>query len=146
MRAEMYAVLTACCWAFGSLLEKRGVTIGQLSPAMGTAIRTAFSLLVLLFLSYPYWGQLRTAGTKSIILIAVGGGLLAGGLGIVFLYAALRSGAISTVMTIAFCLAPVIGAVLGFLILKERLSPLQMLGVALCITGAVLTVYFKRPS
>ena len=144
MRAEYYAVFTACCWAFGSLLEKKGVTLGGLSPAMGTAVRTAFSLIVLLFISYPYWDQLRTAGGRSILLIAVGGGLLSGGLGIIFLYTGLKSGNISTVMTIAFCLAPVIGAVLGYIVLKERLSPMQMLGIVLCITGAFLTVYYKR--
>ena len=146
MRAEIWAVLTACCWAFGSLLEKRGIRLGGFSPVMGTAVRTAFSLLILLFVSFPFLGQLRTAGAKSILLIAVGGGLLSGGLGIIFLYTGLRSGSISTVMTIAFCLAPVIGAVLGYLVLKERLSPPQVLGVVMCIVGAFLTVYFKRQS
>jgi drug/metabolite transporter (DMT)-like permease len=46
-------------------------------------------------------------------------------------------------MTIAFCLAPVIGAVLGYLFLNERLSPVQIAGIALCITGAAMTVYFR---
>ena len=144
MRAEIWAVFTAVCWAFGSLLEKKGIKLGGLSPVMGTAIRTAFSLLILLAVSFPFLGQLKTAGTKSVLLIAVGGGLLSGGLGIIFLYTGLRSGNVSTVMTIAFCLAPVIGAVIGYFILNERLSPLQVLGVVLCVTGAALTVYFKE--
>ena len=55
MRAEYWAVLTAMCWAIGSLFEKRGVTLGNLSPIMGTSIRTAFSLLLLIFLSYPFF-------------------------------------------------------------------------------------------
>ena len=143
MRAELWAVLTAACWAVGSSMEKRGVTIGNLSPVTGTAVRTAFSLLVLFVLSYPFLGQLRTAGAKSIILIAVGGGLLSGGLGIVFLYSGLKSGNISTVMTIAFCLAPVLGAIIGYAVLKERLSPMQIAGVILCIAGAAMTVYFR---
>jgi len=144
MRAEIWAVLTAACWAVGSSMEKRGVSLGNLSPVTGTAVRTAFSLLVLLFISFPFLGQLRSAGAKSILLIAVGGGLLSGGLGIVFLYTGLKSGNISTVMTIAFCLAPVIGAVIGYFVLKERLSPLQVAGVILCITGAAMTVYFRN--
>ncbi len=143
MRAEIFAVLTAACWAVGSSMEKRGITIGNLSPAVGTVVRTAFSLLVLFVLSFPLLGQLKSAGAKSLILIAVGGGLLSGGLGIIFLYTGLKSGNISTVMTIAFCLAPVIGAVIGYFLLKERLSPLQVAGVILCITGAVMTVYFR---
>ncbi len=143
MRSEIWAFFTAICWAVGSLLEKRGVKLGGLSPVMGTAIRTAVSLLLLSFLSYPFWHQLKTAGPKSISLIAVGGGLLSGCLGIIFLYTGLKNGSLSTVMTIAFCLAPVLGAVLGYLFLDERLSPVQMAGIALCVTGAAMTVYFR---
>jgi transporter family protein len=143
MRAEFWAILTAICWSIGSFLEKRGITLGDLSPIMGTAIRTAFSLSLLLFLSYPFWGQLKNAGVKSISLVAVGGGLLSGCLGIIFLYAGLKSGHISTVMTLAFCLAPVFGVMIGYVVLNERLLPVQGLGILLCITGAALTVFFK---
>lgn len=145
MSAELWAVLTAFCWSFGSFLEKRGVKLGDLTPIMGTAIRTSFSLLFLSVLSYPYWGQLKTAGTKSIAMIAVGGGLLAGGLGIICLYSGLKTGNLSTVMTIAFCLTPVIGTMIGYVALNERLSGLQSCGVALCLLGAVITIYFKEP-
>ncbi len=144
MRAEYWAVLTALCWGFGSLLEKRGVFIGGLTPVMGTVIRTVFSLLFLLAVSFPFWGQIRTAGIKSISLIALGGGLFAGGLGIIFLYTGLKSGNLSTVMTIAFCLAPVIGTVLGYFFLHERLTGVQMIGILLCVTGAALVTYFKQ--
>lgn len=112
---------------------------------MGTAIRTLFSLMLMTFLSYPYWGELKSAGAKPIILIAAGGGVLAGGLGIMFLYTGLKHGHISSVMTIAFCLAPVLGVILGVLVLKEKLTPLQITGIVFCITGAAMTVYFRHP-
>ena len=144
MRAEGWAVLTALCWGIGSLLEKRGVHIGGLAPIMGTAIRTFFSLLLLMAVSFPFWGEIRTAGPKSLSLIAIGGGVLSGGLGIIFLYTGLKSGNLSTVMTVAFCLAPVIGTVLGYVFLHERLSAIQMVGVVLCIAGAALVTYFRR--
>jgi len=144
MRAEGWAVLTALCWGVGSLLEKRGVKIGGLTPVMGTAIRTMFSLVLLLAISFPFWGQVRTAGVKSILLIAIGGGVLTGGLGIIFLYTGLKSGNLSTVMTIAFCLAPVIGTALGYFVLREKLTSVQLLGIALCVMGAALVTYFKR--
>ncbi len=143
MRAEIFAAFTAICWGVGSLLEKKGVKLGGLSPVMGTTVRTAVSLLLLTFVSYPYWGQIRKAGAPSIALIAVGGGVIAGGLGIIFLYAALKSGSLSSVMTIAFCLAPIVGALLGYFVLHERLSPIQLLGIALCITGASLVTWFR---
>jgi transporter family protein len=143
MQAEFWAALTALCWGVGSLLEKRGVKIGGLSPVMGAAIRTTFSLLLLLAFTYPFWGQIRTAGVKSITLIAVGGGLLSGGIAIIFLYIGLKTGNLSTVMTIAFCLAPVIGALLGVFFLDEKLKAVQIFGIAFCVTGAALVTYFN---
>ena len=145
MQAELYALLAAICWAVGSLIEKTGIGLGNIAPVMGTAIRTLFSLMLLAFLSYPYWGELKSAGVKPIIFIAMGGGVLAGGLGIMFFYTGMKHGHLSSVMTIAFCLAPVLGVILGVLVLKEKLSPLQLAGIVLCITGAAMTVYFRHP-
>lgn len=145
LQPEFYAFLTALCWAVGSLIEKTGIRLGNLTPVMGTAVRTFFSLLLVAVLSRPYWGELRTAGLRPLILVAAGGGVIAGGLGIVFLYTGLKHGQLSTVMTIAFCLAPVLGVLLGVLVLKEKLSPLQVTGVILCIAGAAMTVYFREP-
>lgn len=144
MRAEIWAVLAAFCWGVGSLLEKKGVKLGGLAPVMGTVIRTTVSFLFLLAVSYPFWGQIKMAGIKSISLIAIGGGILAGGLGVVFLYTGLKTGHLSTVMTIAFCLAPVIGTVLGFFALHEKLTTVQIIGIILCISGAALVTYFKQ--
>jgi uncharacterized membrane protein len=143
MKAEFWAVLTAICWAVGSLLEKKGVKLGHFTPVMGTAIRTFFSLIILAALSFPFWQQIRPAGVKPVALIAIGGGLLAGALGVMFLYTGLKTGNISTVMTISFCLTPVIGTILGFLVLHEQLAPLQVAGILLCVVGAAMTVYFK---
>lgn len=148
MRAEVWAILTALCWGFGSLLEKRGVKIGHLSPAMGAAIRTAISLVLLVILAFAgsrSLTALRSAGFKSIFLIALGGGIIAGGLGLICLYTGLKHGRLSTVMTIAFCLAPVVGIALGRFVLHEKLSPPQLIGMTLCVVGAALTTLFKAP-
>lgn len=144
MRSEGWAVVTALCWGIGSLLEKRGVKLGNLEPVVGTVIRTVFSLLLLLALSFPFWAQVRTAGIKSIMLIAIGGGVLAGGLGVVSLYTGLKGGHLSTVMTIAFCLAPVVGTALGFFVLREKLAPAQWFGIVLCVAGAALVTYCRQ--
>jgi uncharacterized membrane protein len=123
------------------MLEKKGVKLGGFAPVMGTAIRTFFSLILLIFLSFPFLGQIKTAGLKPLGLIALGGGLLSGCLGIVFLYAGLKSGSLGPVMTIAFCLAPVLGSVLGYFVLGEKLVPVQLIGILLCAGGAAMTVY-----
>ena len=143
MRAEFWAVLTALCWAFGSILEKRGLKLGEMSPVLGAGVRTAVSLLLLSALSWRYWGQLRTCGVKPILLVALGGGVLAGALGIASLYAGLKSGNIAVVMTIAFCLTPIIAATGGHFLLKEKLSYIQILGICLCVAGAALALLFR---
>jgi uncharacterized membrane protein len=143
VRAEFWAVLTAVCWAGGSFFEKKGVKLGGFAPVMGTTIRTATSLVLLAAISYPFWHQLRMAGLKPMLMIAIGGGVFAGALGILFFYQALSLGALSIVLPLAFCLTPVIGVVLGGVLLGERLLPIQYLGVTLTIGGAAITAYFR---
>ena len=143
MRSEFWAVLTALCWAGGSFFEKKGVRLGGFSPIMGTAIRTFTSALLLAALSYTSWNQLKTAGTKPILMIAVAGGVVAGTMGIASFYNAIRDGELSVVLPIAFCLTPVIGVILGALLLGERLNLAQYCGIALTIVGATIAVYFE---
>jgi drug/metabolite transporter (DMT)-like permease len=57
----------------------------------------------------------------------------------------LKTGQLATVLTIAFCLTPVIGTALGYFFLHEKPTSLQALGIALCISGAAM-VTFYRPS
>ena len=118
--------------------------MGGLAPVVGTTIRTIFSLLFLMVFASPFWKQAKMAGVQSISLIAIGGGFLAGGLGIVSLYTGLKTGNLSTVMTIAFCLAPIIGTTLGYFILREKLTSVQLFGIFLCVTGTALVTFFKR--
>ncbi len=143
MAAELWALLTAFCWAFGSFFEKKGVALGQYSPILGATIRTVSSMIILSLMSYPYWHQLRQSGPKPILMIAVSGGIFSGALGIMFLYYALSGGQLSIVMPIAFCLTPVIGAVLGILLMKDHVNLPQLAGILLTVIGASMTVYFK---
>jgi len=143
MRAELWAVLTAICWAGGSYFEKKGVKLGGFSPVMGSAIRTATSLVVMAVLSYPFWGQLRTSGVKPLMMIVLGGGVVAGAMGIMFFYHAIASGNLSLVLPIGFCLTPVLGVAIGIFFLGEHVSPIQYVGILMTVAGATLTVYFK---
>ncbi len=152
MRFEIYALLTALSWAAGSIIEKQGVKIGNFSPIMGTAIRTFVSLIILIaylaiipIFADSLWPQLKAAPAKSFLYIAIGGGLLSGTLGIYFLYTAMAKGNVSTVLVIAFCFAPVLGAIISYLFLNEKINAIQLSGMAMCIVGAALTVYFKSP-
>ena len=143
MRAELWAVLTALCWAGGAYFEKKGVRLGGFAPVMGTTLRTVTSVVLLLVLSQPYWGQVRAAGIQPILMVVLGGGVVAGAMGILFFYKALAVGNLSVVLPIAFCLTPVLGVVIGVVVSKEQVSALQCVGVLLAVVGATLTVWFK---
>ena len=151
MRFEIYALLTALCWAIGSIIEKQGVKIGNISNVMGVTIRTAVSLILLILFiaisgifTQSLWPELKTINMKSFTMIAIGGGLLSGALGIICLYTAMSKGNASTVLVLAFCFAPVFGSIVSYLFLNEKINLIQMSGMLMCIVGAGLTVYFKK--
>ncbi|HOO52531.1 MAG TPA: EamA family transporter, partial [Alphaproteobacteria bacterium] len=56
---------------------------------------------------------------------------------------ALRHGNLSIVLPIAFCLTPVIGAILGIIFLKEPIHIMQIVGITLTVAGATLVVYYR---
>ena len=138
MRPELWAIFTAVCWGVGSFFEKRGVKLGGLSPAMGSTVRTATSLLILSVASYPVWGQVPKAGPKALLMVAGGGGLLAGALGVLFLYKGLQTWEFSKVRAVAFCLTPVVGLLMAIVFLREGISLWQGIGTAMAIGGAAL--------
>jgi transporter family protein len=140
LSAEILAILTAICWAIGSYFEKKGLKLGNLSPQMGLTIRTTAAMAVMFFVSMPYWKQLSTAGTKSILCIVLGGGVLAGSLGLLCFYAALSKGEMWKVLTIAFAATPVLGVIIG-LATHEELTLLKGIGILLCISGVALVMW-----
>ncbi len=144
MKPEIWAILTALCWGVGSFFEKKGVKLGGLSPVMGTAVRTVVSMVILGAVSYPCWSELKGASTRSLLMIAIGGGVVAGCIGLICLYKGLFSGDLSRVMVIAFCLTPVVGAIMGTLFMGDVLGWRGWLGVTMTIAGAALVTFSKH--
>jgi len=138
MRPELWAAMTAVCWAVGSCFEKKGVKLGGFTPVMGTAVRTAVSLVVLTALSAPFWGELAKAGWKPIALIAFGGGVLAGGAGLICLYKGLATGELSKVLAVSFCLTPVIGGIIGMTLMGDGHGALRITGIVIAVARAAL--------
>ncbi|MBP7786322.1 MAG: EamA family transporter, partial [Longilinea sp.] len=78
MKPQLFALLTAICWGVGGFFEKKGLHLGNLSPTMGITIRTAVALIILGVASYPQWKTIPQAGTKAILYMVIGGGIVAG--------------------------------------------------------------------
>ena len=137
MKAVIFAILTAICWSVGGFFEKKGLHMGELSPVMGITIRTAVALIVLGIASYPHWGSVSTAGTKALLYMIIGGGVIAGSLGMLCFYTGIGTGHLGQVMPVAFGLAPVLGFIIGVIFLNEPLHLQRIAGVILVSLGVV---------
>lgn len=137
MRPEFLALLTALAWGVGGYFEKRGLHLGGLSPQLGIALRTAVALVVLGAVSAPQWRTLAGAGPRALAYMIVGGGIVAGALGMLCFYAAIKGAPLARVMPIAFT-APLFGAALGMAIGGEPVTARGLAGIALTVSGIAL--------
>lgn len=136
MNAQLLALLTALAWGVGGYFEKKGLHLGGLSPQMGITIRTAVALVILGIVSYPQWKTLPQAGPKAILMMVIGGGIVAGAIGMLCFYAALKGAPLNRVMPIAFT-SPLFGALMGILFGGEPLTWKVALGTILTIAGII---------
>ncbi len=140
MKPQLFALLTAIAWGVGGYFEKKGLHLGNLSPQMGITIRTAIALIILGAVSFPQWKTLTQAGPKAILYMVVGGGVVAGAVGMLCFYTAIKGAPLTKVMPIAFT-SPFFGALMGILLGGEPLTVKTVVGMLLTIGGiVVLTV------
>lgn len=137
MNPQLLALLTAAAWGIGGYFEKKGLHLGGLSPQMGITIRTAVALIILGAISFPQWKTLPQAGTKAMLMMVVGGGAVAGSLGMLCYYAAINGAPLSKVMPIAFT-TPLFGALMGIIFGGEPLTWKTALGTLLTVAGIVV--------
>lgn len=137
MKPQLLAVMTAMAWGIGGYFEKKGLHLGGISPELGITIRTAVALVILGFVSAPHWKSVAHAEPRALILIVLGGGVVAGALGMLCFYAALAKAPLSQVMPIAFT-SPLFGVAMGVLLGGEPLTPKVLLGMGLTVAGIVV--------
>lgn len=140
MKPQILALLTAMAWGIGGYFEKKGLHLGNLTPQMGITIRTAVALLILGIVSFPQWKTIPQAGPKAITMMVIGGGFIAGSIGMLCYYAAIKGAPLNRVMPIAFT-SPLFGALMGILLGSEPLTWKIAIGTLLTMAGiVVLTV------
>ncbi len=140
MKPQLLALLTAAAWGIGGYFEKKGLHMGDLSPQVGITIRTAVALLVLGLIAAPQLKSLAHVGTPALLHLVIGGGLVAGSIGMLCFYASLKGAPLSQVMPIAFT-APMFGALAAVIWGGEQWSMSLVFGTLLTVAGiAVLTM------
>ena len=140
MNPQLLALITAIAWGVGGFFEKRGLHAGNLSPQVGITIRTAVALIILGTVSLPQWKTIPEAGPKALLMMVIGGGIVAGSVGMLSFYAAIRgASSLAQVMPIAFT-SPLFSALTAIVFQTEKLTWQTALGMGLTIAGiAVLT-------
>jgi transporter family protein len=134
---QIFALLTAAAWGIGGYFEKKGLHLGGLTPQMGITIRTGVALVILAIVSFPQWKTLPQAGSKSLTLMVIGGGVLAGAVGMLCFYTALKGAPLNRVMPIAFT-SPLFGALMGIILGGDPLTLKTGIGMLLTIAGIIV--------
>ncbi len=137
MNPQLLALFTAMAWGIGGYFEKKGLHLGGLSPQVGITIRTAVALAILGVASFPQWKTIPQAGPKALTMMVLGGGVVAGAVGMLCFYAAIKGAPLNRVMPIAFT-SPLFGALMGILLGGEPLTWKIALGTLLTIGGIVV--------
>ncbi len=139
---ELFALLTALCWAMGSFFGKRGLKLAEMSPQVGLIVRIGVSLIVVTAIAAPKLSQFGHAlssleGKKGLLYLLVFEGVIAGSFGMIFYYRAIKTGQLSRVMPIAFT-TPVWGFLLAVAFAGEQVTVMKSTGAGLAILGIMI--------
>jgi len=114
-------------WGIWAVMSK--VLGDALTPRQSQVLSTLGMLPILIPLAFSKRASLRGASRKGLLLALIGGILSC--LGNVAYYSALaRGGTVATVVSLT-ALYPLVTILLAVLVLRERLNPVQLAGVAL---------------
>jgi transporter family protein len=131
----IYAILSAVCASFVAIFGKVGMQ--EVDTNLATTVRSVVMTLFLLGFCtvLGLWSKLSTLHPRALTMIALSG--LAGALSWLFYFKAIHIGAISQVAPIDKMSVP-LTVILALLLLGERPSALNWLGVLLVAAGGYL--------
>jgi len=136
MKIIVLLVLTALMWGTTPILEKLG--LGKVDPLVGLTIRS-IAIIVLLLGFLIVTGRIKelaTVDTKSIVIFSISG-TLAGLLGMLTYFEALKLGATSRIVPLAAAY-PLVTAFLSVFILGEQITLIRVIGTVLIVLGVWL--------
>ena len=148
MRGSMvFAVLAGVAWGAGGYFEKAGLKALHLPPLVGISLRTAVALLLLGGLSLPLWKTVSLSGPSAAWwMLLLGGGVVAGALGMWSFYRALSlTENLGVTLALAFACSPLAGTLLGLLRRDQPMDLRTALGLGTVCVGIVLLQLAKAP-
>ncbi|MFO0828990.1 MAG: DMT family transporter [Phycisphaerales bacterium] len=148
MKATLLALGAGLCWGIGEVCTKSVLHSGKVGPLTAIAVRSTVALpllwLVWLVARRGLWGAAPEpegwlhAETPILVKLVLGSGVLAGAIAMICFYSALKFGPVSQVKPIAFCLAPAVAVLLGWLVLGESMDLRKGVAICMILVGVVL--------
>ena len=128
-----FLILTALLWGITPVLEKIG--LGKTDPITGVAIRSVAVTVALIFylIFTGKISQVFRVDAKTVAIFSATG-IMAGLLGMITYFIALKKGATSEIVPIAAAY-PLVTVVLSILILGEHVTALRFAGTFFIIFG-----------
>jgi transporter family protein len=140
---KSYVLFAACAgilWGLGGYFEKTGLKLLGIPPIAGITLRTAVAVVVLSLLSIPVWRSVTIQPNPSAwIMMIVGGGIVAGSLGMWSFYTSLSTTEnLGVTLAVAFALSPLTGTVVGLVRGDQPMNLKLALGLTAIVAGIVL--------
>ncbi len=143
----IYAMIAGICWGVGGYYEKAGLRELGLPPIAGITVRTAVALVILGLLSIPAWNSLTdSANVPAWLMIIVGGGIVAGSLGMWSFYSSLATSEnLGVTLAIAFSFSPIAGTLMGLVKGNQPMDMKMGLGLVAITIGILLLQLSHKP-
>jgi len=144
----LYAIIAGVAWGIGGYFEKAGLRAMGIPPIAGITLRTAVAVIVLGLISIPAWKSIASpSDTQAWMMIVIGGGIVAGSLGMWSFYTALSTSEnLGVTLALAFACSPLAGTVFGLIRGDQHIDVRIGLGLTAIIIGIVLLQLSHQPA
>lgn len=135
-----FAILAGIAWGLGGYFEKAGLRSMGIPPIAGITLRTMTALVILGIVSIPAWKEItHPSDIRAWLMIILGGGVVAGSLGMWSFYTALSTTEnLGFTLALAFAFSPLTGTVYGLIRGDQQMDLRIGLGLAAIVAGIVL--------
>ena len=128
----LFSLATMVCWGMWGIFGKLASTQINSRLLILISTSTSFLLIWIVFLIYGFEIEKKGLGIGYAMLAGI-----AGSIGAIFFYLALRNGKASVVVPLT-ALYPLVTVILSFLLLKESISGVNFIGILLALIAGIL--------
>lgn len=143
----LFALIAGLSWGIGGYFEKAGLRTMGIPPIAGITLRTTVAVFFLGLLSIPAWKMIQNPSSISAwVMIIIGGGIVAGSLGMWSFYKSLaETENLGVTLAIAFSVSPLAGTLIGLIRGNQPMDWKTAAGMIAIIIGIVILQMSHKP-